>query len=60
MAGVCLNTYQLENFMKLKLQEVKTILRTRDNDDQGFLIEFDSEYPSSIHEKTKCFFVFTE
>ena len=34
---------------------VKTILRTLDNDEHGFLIECDLEYPSSIHEKTKKF-----
>ena len=34
---------------------LKTILRTPDNDEQGFLIECDLEYPSSIHEKTKYF-----
>ena len=33
----------------------KTILRTPDNDEHGFLIECDLEYPSSIHEKTKYF-----
>ena len=33
----------------------KTILRTPDNDEHGFLIECDLEYPSSIHEKTKDF-----
>ena len=34
---------------------LKTILRTPDNDEHGFLIECDLEYPSSIHEKTKYF-----
>ena len=34
---------------------VKRILRTPDNDEHGFLIECDLEYPSSIHEKTKYF-----
>ncbi len=31
---------------------LKTILRTPDNDEHGFLIECDLEYPNSIHEKT--------
>ena len=34
---------------------LKRILRTPDNDEHGFLIECDLEYPSSIHEKTKHF-----
>ena len=34
---------------------LKRILRTPDNDEHGFLIECDLEYPSSIHEKTKYF-----
>ena len=33
----------------------KRILRFPDNDEHGFLIECDLEYPSSIHEKTKYF-----
>ena len=32
---------------------VKTILRTPDKDEHGFLIECELEYPSSIHERTK-------
>ena len=32
---------------------LKTILRTPDNDEYGFLIEYDLQYPSRIHEKTK-------
>ena len=34
---------------------LKSVLRTPDNDDHGFFIECDLEYPSSIHEKTKYF-----
>ena len=34
---------------------LKTILRTPDNYEDGFLIECDLEYPSSIHKKTKHF-----
>ena len=34
---------------------VETILRTPDNDERGFLIECDPEYPNSIHEKNKIF-----
>ena len=34
---------------------LKTISRTPDNDEHGFLIECDLEYPNSIHEKTKNF-----
>ena len=34
---------------------LKRILRTPDNDEHGFSIECDLEYPSSIHEKTKYF-----
>ena len=41
--------------IKVTISSVKTILRTPDNDEHGFLIECDLEYPSSIHEKTKYF-----
>ena len=34
---------------------LKRISRTPDNDEHGFLVECDLEYPSSIHEKTKYF-----
>ena len=37
---------------------VKRILRTPDNDEHGFLIECDLEYPSSIHEKKQNIFHF--
>ena len=37
---------------KVRRSSLKTILRTPDNDEHGFLIECDLEYPSSIHEKT--------
>ena len=39
---------------------LKTLLRTPDNDEHGFLIEFDLDYPSSIHEKTKHFPILPE
>ena len=41
--------------IKLTRSSLKTILRTPDNDEHGFLIECDSEYPSSVHEKPKFF-----
>ena len=41
--------------IKVTRSNLKTILRTPDNDEHGFLIECDLEYPSSIHEKTKHF-----
>ena len=31
----------------------KSILRTPDNEEHGFLLECDLEYPSDIHEKQK-------
>ena len=34
---------------------LKTILRTPDNDEHGFLIECDLEYPNNIHKKTMHF-----
>ena len=34
---------------------LKTILRTPDNDEHGFLKECDLEYPNNLHEKTKYF-----
>ena len=34
---------------------LKTISRTPDNDEHGFLIECDLDHPSSIHDKTKYF-----
>ena len=34
---------------------LRRILRTPDNDEHGFLLECDLEYPSSIHDKTKYF-----
>ena len=37
---------------------LKRILRTPDNDEHGFLIECDLEYPSSIHKKNKIFSIF--
>ena len=41
--------------IKVARTSVETILRTPDNNEHGFLIECDLEYPSSIHEKTKYF-----
>ena len=41
--------------IKVTKSNLKTILRTPDNDDHGFLIECDLEYPYNIHEKTKHF-----
>ena len=41
--------------IKVTRSSLKTILRTPDNDEHGFLIECELEYPSSIHEKTKYF-----
>ena len=41
--------------VKVTRSSVKTILRTPDNEEHGFLLESDLEYPSSIHEKTKNF-----
>ena len=41
--------------VKVTRSSLKTILRTPDNGDYGFLIECDLEYPSSRHEKTKNF-----
>ena len=45
------------NFREIKVtrSSLKTILRTPDNDEHGFLIECDLENPSSKHEKTKHF-----
>ena len=41
--------------IKVTRSSLKTILRTPDNDEHGFLIECDLEYPSSIHEKRNIF-----
>ena len=41
--------------IKVPRSSLKTILRTPDNDEHGFLKEFDLGNPSSIHEKTKHF-----
>ena len=41
--------------IKVTRNSLKTILGTSDNDEHGFLIECNLEYPSSIHEKTKFF-----
>ena len=45
------------DFIEIKntRSRIKTIFRTRDNDEHGFSIECDLEYPSSIHERTKYF-----
>ena len=39
--------------VKITRSTLKTNLRTPNNDEHGFLIERDLEYPSSIHEKAK-------
>ena len=41
--------------IKVTRSSLKTILRTPDKDEHGFLIECDLEYPSSTHKKTKHF-----
>ena len=41
--------------IKVTRSNIKTILRTPDKYEHGFLIESDSEYPNSIHEKPKHF-----
>ena len=41
--------------IKVARSSLETILGTPDNDEHGFSIECDLEYPSSIHEKTKYF-----
>ena len=46
--------------IKVTKSNLKTILRTRDNNEHCFLIECDLEYPSSLHEKTKYFPFFPE
>ena len=45
------------DFREIKVTRscLKTILRTPDNDEYGFLIECDLEYPCSIRKKTNCF-----
>ena len=37
---------------------LKTISRTPDNDEHGFLIECDLEYPCSTHKKNKTLSIF--
>ena len=44
--------------IKVTRNRLKTILRTPDNDEHGFSIECDLEYPSSIHKKNKIFSIF--
>ena len=41
--------------IKVTRSSLNKILRTPDNDEHGFSIECDLEYPSSIHEKSKYF-----
>ena len=41
--------------IKVTRSSLKTILRSPNNYEHGFLIECDLEYPSNIHEKTKHF-----
>ena len=45
--------------IKVTRSSLKTVLRTPDNDEHGYLIECDLEYPSDIHEKNKTFSIFT-
>ena len=45
--------------IKVLRSSLKTILRTPDNDEHGFLLECDLEYPNNIHEKNKIFSIFT-
>ena len=42
----------------LTRSNLKTILRTPDNYEHGFLIECDLEYPSGIHKKKQNIFHF--
>ena len=44
--------------IKVTRSNIKSILRTPDNDDHGFLIECDLEYPDSIHKKKTKHFAF--
>ena len=46
--------------IKVTISNIKTILRTPDIDEHGFLIECDLEYPDGIHKKTKHFQFFSE
>ena len=45
--------------IKVTRSSLKTILRTPDNDEHGFLRECDLEYSNSIHKKNKIFSLFT-
>ena len=45
--------------IKVTKSNLKTILRTPDNNEHGFSIECDLEYPSSIHKKNKTLSIFT-
>ena len=45
--------------IKVTRSSLKTILRTPDNDEHGFLLRCVFEYPSSIHEKNEMFSIFT-
>ena len=44
--------------IKVTRSSLKTILRTPDNDEHGFLIECDLEHPNSIHKKKQNIFHF--
>ena len=44
--------------IKVTRSNLKTILRTPDNYEHGFLIECDLEYPSSIHKKQNIFHIY--
>ena len=41
--------------VKVRRSNLKTILRTQESDEHGFLLECDLEFPGSIHEKTNYF-----
>ena len=45
--------------IKVARSNLKSILRTPENNEHGFLIECDLEYPNSIHKKNKIFSIFT-
>ena len=45
--------------IKVTKSSVKSILRTSDNDEHGFLLECDLEYPNSIRKKNKIYPIFT-
>ena len=46
--------------IKVTRSNIKLILRAPYNNEHGFLIECDLEYPNNLHEKTKHFLVLLE